>query len=184
MRIFRNKKNKLILSTAIFSFFFALTFILSAPVFAEGGPCLGQDDITGEPTPKGCDPNFKSAGGGSNTPAGGGSNTPAGGGSNTPSSTKIDAHIENPLGDSVVDIPSFIEKILRFILMLGVPIVVLAIIYCGFLFVTALGNSEKLKKAKTALVYTLVGAALLLGAFVIAEAIQGTVVEISNEAKK
>lgn len=99
-------------------------------------------------------------------------------------STKIDAHIENPLGDGISDIPSFIAKILEFILMLGVPIVALAIIYTGFLFVTALGNSEKLKKAKAALVYVIIGAALLLGAFVIAEAIKGTVVEISNEAKK
>lgn len=179
MKIFKKKKNKkynLISLIVIYSFIFVFAFSLPPTSFAEGGLCTGVDDITGEDLPKGCDPNFK--------PAGGGSNTPAGGGSNTPGGKKIDTHIENPLGDSVTDIPSFIEKILRFILMLAVPIVALAIIYTGFLFVTALGNSEKLKKAKQALVYTLIGAALLLGAFVIAEAIQGTVKEISNEANK
>ena len=165
MKNFIKKKNKLILLTALFSFAFIFTF--SSPVFAE--PCTGVDR-TGTPTPYGCD-----EGGGLGTP------DPKLG---TPGSTKINTHIENPLGDSVSDIPSFIEKILRFILTLAVPIVALAIIYTGFLFVTALGNSEKLKKAKQALVYTLIGAALLLGAFVIAEAIQGTVKEISNEANK
>jgi hypothetical protein len=59
----------------------------------------------------------------------------------------------------------------------------LAIIYCGFLFVTAQGNSEKLKKAKQALLYTIVGAALLLGSLVITRAIQGTVDEIKTNNK-
>ena len=117
------------------------------------------------------DPNCKPDGTGINTTA------PDSAGIN---SIKINSKIENPLGDSISDIPTFIEAILRFILLLGVPIVALAIIYTGFLFVTALGNSEKLKKAKSALMYTLIGAALLLGAFVIAEAIQGTVVDISS----
>lgn len=179
MKNFIKKKNKLILLTALFSFAFIFTF--SSPVFAE--PCTGVDR-TGTPTPYGCD-----EGGGLGTPDPKlGTPDPKAGTPDpklgTPGSTKINTHIENPLGDSVSDIPSFIEKILRFILTLAVPIVALAIIYTGFLFVTALGNSEKLKKAKQALVYTLIGAALLLGAFVIAEAIQGTVKEISNEANK
>ena len=64
--------------------------------------------------------------------------------------------------------------------MIGVPIIALAIIYAGFLFVTAQGNSEKLTKAKKTLLYTLIGAALLLGAVVIAEAIKGTVNDIKS----
>ncbi len=93
---------------------------------------------------------------------------------------KINSGIKNPLGPNLQDIPSFIRAIIDFVLLIGIPIVALAIIYCGFLFVTAAGNSEKLKKAKQALLYTLIGAALLLGAFVVADAIKGTVDEIKS----
>ena len=88
--------------------------------------------------------------------------------------------IRNPLGSNYPDIPSFIEAVLNIVLMIGVPIIVLAIIYCGFLFVTALGKPEEIAKAKKAFIYTLVGAALLLGCFIIANAIKGTVDEIRS----
>ena len=65
-------------------------------------------------------------------------------------------------------------------MVIGVPIVTLAIIYAGFLFVAARGNAEELTKAKKTLMYTLIGAALLLGSFVIAQAIKGTVDDISS----
>ena len=74
----------------------------------------------------------------------------------------------------------FIKAIVNIVLVVGVPIVALAIIYTGFLFVAAQGNPESLKKAKSALVYTIVGGAILLGAFIIAEAISKTVDEIKS----
>lgn len=92
--------------------------------------------------------------------------------------TNITTKIENPLGDKIIDIPSFIKAIIEIVLVVGIPIVALAIIYTGFLFVSAQGNPEKLTKAKNSLMYTLIGAVLLLGAFVIAEAIGKTVDEI------
>ncbi len=95
--------------------------------------------------------------------------------------TNITTGIVNPLGqDGPDDIPSFIRLIVKAVLYVGVPIVALAIIYTGFLFVEAQGNPEKITKAKKALTYTLIGAALLLGAFVVAEAIQATVEEITS----
>lgn len=109
--------------------------------------------------------------------AAGGTN-PTGGGTST--GVKVNTKIENPLGDSISDIPSFIEAILNIVLTVGVPIVTLAIIYAGFLFVKAQGNPEELGKAKKTLMYTLVGAALLLGSWVIAKAIKGTVDDISS----
>jgi hypothetical protein len=116
-------------------------------------------------------------------PAGGDSNTPAGGDSNTPPPTSTTGTtIDNPLKDSLNDIPSFIEEILNIVLVVGVPLVALAIIYSGFLFVQAQGNAEALGKAKKALIYTLVGAVLLLGAWVLAEAIQKTVDDIKKTA--
>ncbi len=93
---------------------------------------------------------------------------------------KIDTGIKNPLGDNIKDIPTFIKTVLDVVLVIGVPIVTLAIIYAGFLFVSAQGNDEKLKKAKETLLYTIIGAALLLGSFVIASAIKGTVDDIKS----
>ena len=51
----------------------------------------------------------------------------------------------------------------------------LAIIYSGFLFVFARGNDEKLKTAKDALFYSIIGAAVLLGSWAIAEMIASTI---------
>ncbi len=90
----------------------------------------------------------------------------------------LNVKIENPLSGNIKDLPSFLHEILRIVLYIGVPLVALAIIYCGFLFIKAQGNSEEIKSAKRTFVYTLVGGALLLGAWVIAEAIQGTVNDI------
>lgn len=91
--------------------------------------------------------------------------------------------IKNPLGEDLKDIPSFIKKMIEIILTVGVPILVLAIIYVGFKFVEAQGNSDKIKKAKESLWNTLIGGALLLGAFVIAEAIGKTVDDIKDNVK-
>jgi len=96
------------------------------------------------------------------------------------SGANITTKIQNPLGDNVSDIPSFIKEIINIVLYIGIPIIALAIIYTGFLFVQAQGNSEKLTRAKNSLVYTLIGAVLLLGAFVIAEAIGKTVEDIKR----
>lgn len=69
----------------------------------------------------------------------------------------------------------FIKNLLTGALKIGFPLIALAIIYCGFLFVAARGNSEKLTKAKDALLHTLLGAAILLGAWAIAQVISETV---------
>lgn len=92
----------------------------------------------------------------------------------------ISTKINNPLGEKLTTIPAFIHEVVQIVLVVGIPIIALAIIYTGFLFVTAQGNSEKITKAKKALMYVLVGAALLLGAFVIANAIQATVDQIKS----
>ncbi len=79
----------------------------------------------------------------------------------------------NPIkSDNIIGL---IKTLLEGVLRIGMPIVALAIIYCGFLFVSARGNSEKLTKAKDALLYTLIGAAILLGSWSIALLIANTV---------
>jgi len=90
-----------------------------------------------------------------------------------PDGTSAVGKICNPLG-ATTSLPALIQTILTDAIKIGIPIVALAIIYCGFLFVFARGNSEKLTKAKDALLYTLIGAAILLGALAIATMISTT----------
>lgn len=165
----KKRKNKFLVEVLEYSFLVivGLSMMLSFSSVSACTDGVGAD----------CPP----AGSASNIPAGSASNIPAGSASNVPAgSINISTGIKNPLGDNVKDLPTFIQSILNFVLVIGVPIVTLAIIYAGFLFVVARGNSEELTKAKKTLLYTLIGAALLLGSFVIAKAIQSTVVELSK----
>ncbi len=81
----------------------------------------------------------------------------------------------NPLGDDDLTLPGLIERILSIALRIGTPLVALAIIYTGYLFIAAQGNPDKLKKAKDTLMYVLIGAAILLGAYAIAKALVSTI---------
>ncbi len=94
---------------------------------------------------------------------------------NTPLSGKI----VNPI-PKISSLTGLIKTILEAVVTIGIPIVTLAIIYCGFLFVKALGKPEELKKAKDALLYTVIGSAILLGAWTIAQLISDTVLEIGK----
>ena len=76
--------------------------------------------------------------------------------------------------------PDLIRTILNGLLTIGMPVVALAVIYCGFLFVFARGNSEKLTKTKEALLYTIIGAAILLGSWAIATMIGATIKGLSS----
>jgi len=83
----------------------------------------------------------------------------------------------NPL-PNITSLEGFIKTILEGVIKIGIPIIALAIIYSGFLFVEARGNSEKITKAKDALIYTLIGAAILLGSWAIAQLISDTVLSL------
>ena len=87
--------------------------------------------------------------------------------------------IVNPI-PKISSLTGLIKTILEAVVTIGIPIVTLAIIYCGFLFVKALGKPEELKKAKDALLYTVIGSAILLGAWTIAQLISDTVLEIGK----
>lgn len=89
--------------------------------------------------------------------------------------------LENPFKGGVDSLPKFVEVLAEdIVLPIGTVVVVLFIIYSGFLFVTAQGNPTKLETAKSAFLYACIGAVVLLGAFVIAQVIQGTVDKIKN----
>ncbi|MDQ3244997.1 MAG: pilin [bacterium] len=84
--------------------------------------------------------------------------------------------LKNPI--EVDNLNDFIKTILEGAIKIGIPIVAIAIIYSGFLYVTAMGNEEKLKTAHKAITYTLIGAALLLGSWAIAQLISDTVLAL------
>jgi hypothetical protein len=157
MKILKTKKYSILSNILRYSFVAVFALMLFAPVvFINAQTCA--------------DGTVKAV-----CPDGGGSNIPDGGGTN------ITNTIVNPLGsDGPQNIPDFIAKLLDIVVIIGIPIVTLAIIYAGFLFVQAQGNPEALKKAKSTLLYTLIGATLLLGAFVIAAAIGSTVDDITS----
>lgn len=90
------------------------------------------------------------------------------------------AGITNPLDPQYSTLPDFLNRLLDILIMLSIPIVVVAVIYAGFLFVTAGENATKLSNAKKILLWTLIGALIILGAKVIAAVVAGTVGEFTG----
>lgn len=89
------------------------------------------------------------------------------------------ATLNNPLGD-VKDIPALVAAILKLVAQFGAIVCVFFIIYAGFLFVKAQGNDKELEHAKSVLLWSIVGTAVLLGASVVADVIRGTVEEVTG----
>lgn len=66
----------------------------------------------------------------------------------------------------------------------GLLLIVFFLVLAGFKFVVAQGNPEKINDAKKMLVWVIVGAFVLLGVFVIREAVCGTIDAISADPNK
>ena len=69
----------------------------------------------------------------------------------------------------------FLLEILTIVVRYGVLLIVFFLVFAGFKFVTAQGNTEKISEAKKQLVWIVVGAFVLLGVYVIRAAICGTI---------
>lgn len=85
------------------------------------------------------------------------------------------ATIDNPLGANNTSLNDLLIKIMRIVTTVGSIVVVFFIIYSGFKFVTAGDSDSDRTKAKDIFYATIIGAAILLGANVIATIIVGTV---------
>lgn len=110
-----------------------------------------------------------------------GGNNPGGnqGNSTDTSGITLDFELKNPLaGSGVNTINDFVKRLLDIVLTIGVPVVAVFIILAGFKFVTARGNPSEIAKAKENLLYVMIGAAVLLGAWVLANALGETVNEL------
>lgn len=86
--------------------------------------------------------------------------------------------LDNPT--NITSIEDFVAKALNIVVDIGTPLVAFFLILSGFMFVAARGNEEKLATAKRSLVYTLIGAALVLGCWGIAQAVKGTIEDVTK----
>lgn len=112
-------------------------------------------------------------------PGGPGGGTGNGNGTDSTSGITLDFELKNPLaGSGVNTINDFVKRLLDIVLTIGVPVVAVFIILAGFKFVTARGNPSEIAKAKENLLYVMIGAAVLLGAWVLANALGETVNEL------
>ena len=82
--------------------------------------------------------------------------------------------LTNPL-NNICSLPALLTAILGGIVQIGSIFLTVMLVYVGFLFVAARGNSEKIQGAREALVWTVIGGLILLGATAIGLVIQGTV---------
>jgi len=108
-----------------------------------------------------------------NTSAGDTSNTSAGSPSNTSAGGCPPGQLCNPLQSQTI--PEFLLKIIDVLLVFALPFIILYIMYAGFLFVTAQGDSGQIQTARTALLWAVVGGVIVLGARIIIGVIQGTI---------
>ena len=86
---------------------------------------------------------------------------------------RADVNIENPLGSQTKSIPDLIKSIINQLLPVASVIAVFAIIIVGFQFVIAAvqGEPGKIKDARKNLMWVLIGAAIIVGAYTLATAV-------------
>lgn len=93
--------------------------------------------------------------------------------------TSVNIVIANPFKQDTIK--GLIETIVNDILIpIGGVVAVLMIMWAGFLYVTARGDPGQIKKARDALLWAVIGAAILLGAWVISQAIGTTIDQLKK----
>lgn len=68
--------------------------------------------------------------------------------------------IENPL--QAAEFEDILDNVIDFIFQIALVLVPLMVVIAGFLFVTAGGNSEQINKAKTMIIWTVIGFLIIL----------------------
>lgn len=75
---------------------------------------------------------------------------------------------------------AFLKNILTYVIRIGTIVIILMIVYVGYLFVIAQGKPGEIEKARSALLWTVVGALILLGSQAIAISIKATVTSLGG----
>lgn len=143
------------LAALCLSFLFAFSMI--ATVHAQTGPTVpGQTTVTNNGT----------------SPTVPGQTTVS-----NPSNVTTGETISNPLKYNSLE--ALLKGVLQSLITIGSILLTLALVWVGFKFVAARGNEEAISKAKTALMWTVIGGLILLGATAIETVISSTVSSIS-----
>lgn len=87
--------------------------------------------------------------------------------------------LENPLRFSSLE--KFIEGVLQAVVMIALPVIVAFIVYAGFKYIFARGNVSKIGEAHKNFTYVVIGTILILGAWVLATLIGGTVTQLLGQ---
>lgn len=80
--------------------------------------------------------------------------------------------LPNPIKSTTIQ--DFLLKIIDILLVFALPLIILYIMYAGYLFVMARGNPAKVTEARTALLWAVAGGVIVLGAKIILGVVQGT----------
>jgi hypothetical protein len=100
-------------------------------------------------------------------------------GSPSTGSGSAGAHVlQNPLGNNINSVCGLVIALLRAITIIGIPIAILFIVWAGFQFVLAQGNSTKLTVARNNFLYVLIGIGIFVGATLIANVIVNTLANL------
>jgi hypothetical protein len=78
----------------------------------------------------------------------------------------------NPL--KVCSLEALLDLVLVAVIRIGTIVLIMMLVWVGFLFVTARGNEEKLRDARRAFFWTIIGGLILLGARGLSAVIQST----------
>lgn len=81
--------------------------------------------------------------------------------------------LENPLKFN--SIQDFVAGFLRAIVMIAIPLITIFVVYAGFKFIAARGNPGKIGEARENFMWVILGAILILSAWVLATLLGGTV---------
>ena len=98
-------------------------------------------------------------------------------GSSVPSNSNSGV-LTNPLKAN--NLQDFVGQILDFLITIGSLVIVFMVVFVGFKFVMAQGEPGAIQEARMMLMWTLIGAAVLLGAKAISLGLQSTVQAITN----
>jgi len=162
------------------SFFFVGAQIVMGQADEDPQAASYGEDVLSAPS-NDVNPVEAPAGGGSAgiAPAGGSAGIAQPGKAGTPLSVSGEgAKIKNPIKYN--DFSEFVAAVLKVAVEILMPFVVLAFIWSGFLFVRAQGNPAELEKAKAAILWSIVGAFILMGAWGFAQIISTTVSTLTN----
>lgn len=99
--------------------------------------------------------------------------------------TEAHGAYENPIklpgpNGPIKNVPEFLIALVDMAFLIAMPIIVAFIVYAGFLFLTAGDNEQQTTKSKHVFMWTFIGAAIAIGAKVLAAAIQATILEIGG----